>query len=532
MLRIFGFVAALIGVIAISPPAHAQYGAQRGSTNGVISPVAASRLGLKRAWFTQIQMDRAQARITDITQHVSDKRFATKFVVKWEDGEELFSEEKLDQYGDPLGLEGAEKAAKDLVQLLKDKDIQATLTTHLVPEITVYVQTDRGTLQALDGATGKTKWVAQVGNRNYPTMAPGANDKFVGVINGSTLYVLDQASGKTAWERRLDKSPGAGPALTEESIYVPTVSGKMEVYDLEDPRRPPWYYQSTGRLMVQPTVATNSVSWATDRGYLYVGDPKRNGVRFRLETRDAIASHSTFLPPNRLFAASLDGYAYCVHEFNGEILWRFSAGDPMSEPPIATKEGLYLIAEGAGMYRINPDNGIEQWWSPRINKVLAVSKDRVYCMAEGDRFVVLDSKTGGRIDTVNVRELDLLHSNWQTDRIYVGTTTGVVQCLHEVGSDWPLVHNVPDPEESARPEVIQIKDGEEPKPEVKPVDPFGGAADPFAGVGGADDPKPDPTPADPFGGASDPFGGAADPDPAPAGGGGADPFGGVEDPFG
>ncbi len=278
------------------------------------------------------------------------------------------------------------------------------------------------------------------------------------------------------------------------------------------------------------------MSWATDRGYLYVGHRDKPGVRFRLETRDAIVAHSTFLPPNRLFAVSIDGYAYCVHEFNGDVLWKSPIGDPISEPPVATRDGLYVIGEGAGMYCLNPDNGREvKWFAPRITKLLAVTKNRVYCLGRVGQFVILDVKTGGQIDAIDATELDLVHTNWQTDRIYVGTKTGVVQCLYDMDAEFPTVHNIPDPEKSQRPDVIQRTDADKPaeEPGDKPKDPFGGPADPFGG------------PKDPFGGgggggAKDPFGGA---DPFGGGAGGADPapadpFGGgggdkpAEDPFG
>jgi len=534
MRRLATFACLAIAFVLVAQLAHAQY--QYGSRhirNGIVSPTAASRLGLKRAWFTQIELDRSRARVSHVRQHVSKNRFATKFVVTWPDGEEVYTETSVDQFGDPLGLEGAEKAAKARVTELKDQDIQADLETVMVPEVTIYVSTDRATLHALDGATGRTKWVTTVGNRNHPTLAPGANDRFVGVLNGSNLFVLEQASGKVVWTRQMDKPPGAGPALTDDRIYVPTVGGKMEVYELEDHRRPPWYYQATGRLLVQPTVATNSVSWATDRGYLYVGGRERPGVRYRLETREAITAPATYLPPKWLFTASIDGYAYCVHEFNGEIRWRFSAGDPISQSPVVTQDAAYIVADGAGLYRINPENGLEQWYSPRVSKVLAASTDRVYCAADGGRFVILDAKTGGRIDSMSLLGLDVLHTNWQTDRIYVGTDTGVLQCLHELGARWPTVHNIPDPEESARPEVIQRKEGEPADEEKeKPADPFGGADDPFAGPA---DPFAEDAGDDPFaGGGEDPFGGGDDDGPAadPFGGGdagGADPFGGGDD---
>ncbi|MCA9270933.1 MAG: PQQ-like beta-propeller repeat protein, partial [Planctomycetales bacterium] len=291
--------------------ATAQYGSSV-SQNGIVSPLTAGRLGLSRAWYTQVQLDRSQARVAHMTQYVSKQRFHTVFELTYPDGKELFSERQVDRFGDEIGVAGAEKLAKARKQELKDADVDADLKTLSIPEITFYVQTTQGTLQALDGATGRTKWIAQVGDRNHPTLQPGANDKYVGVINGSQLYMLDQETGKPLWSRRLDASPGAGPTLGEEQIYVPTITGKLEVYDLEKHNKPPWFYQSTGRLLAPPTISEKSVSWPTDRGYLYVMSNQRVGVQFRLEARDTIASSSTYLP-GKLFAASADGYAYCVH---------------------------------------------------------------------------------------------------------------------------------------------------------------------------------------------------------------------------
>ncbi len=183
----------------------------------MISPAAANRLGLKRAWFTQIDLDRSQARVIGLRQHVSEKRFLTVFEVVTPEGKEHFDERMVDRFGDPLGLDGAEKAAKDRVADLKKENVNAELKTIIVPEITIYVQTDRATLHALDGATGKTKWVTTVGNRDHYSLPPGANDKYVAAINGSTVYVLDQATGNEVWSRQLE-SRRAPARLSATSI--------------------------------------------------------------------------------------------------------------------------------------------------------------------------------------------------------------------------------------------------------------------------------------------------------------------------
>jgi hypothetical protein len=178
---------------------------------------------------------------------------------------------------------------------------------------------------------------------------------------------------------------------------------------------------------------------------------------------------------------------------------------------------------------------------------LAASKDRVYCLTVTGRLAILDAKTGGRIALMGPNQLDVFFSNTLTDRILVGTATGVVQCLHEVELQWPLVHvNLAEAEQKRRPEIKQEGLDAKTKPAAKPAapKPAADAADPFGGGGAkpaAAGAKPAAAGADPFGGGAapkpaadpaDPFGGGAKPE---AGGakpaaGGADPFGGAPPP--
>ena len=125
---------------------------------------------------------------------------------------------------------------------------------------------------------------------------------------------------------------------------------------------------------------------------------------------------------------------------------------------------------------------------------------------------------------MGTNQLDVFYSNTLTDRIIVGTTTGVIQCLHEVELQWPLVHvNLAEAEQKRRPEIKQEGLDAKTKPAAKPgaaePKPAAGGEDPF-GEGGA---KPAADGAKPAMDGADPFGGGAAPKPAADA---ADPFGG------
>ncbi len=103
----------------------------------------------------------------------------------------------------------------------------------VVDDGTVFVQTDRAVLQAIDGQTGQSLWVAEVGDPLHPCATPGLSSRIVAALNGSRLMLLDRSNGKLLWETRLASGPGAGPALSTQRVYVPMVDGMIVSYRIQ-----------------------------------------------------------------------------------------------------------------------------------------------------------------------------------------------------------------------------------------------------------------------------------------------------------
>jgi len=485
----------------------------------IVSQPAAARHGLTRAWHVQVDLDRGQGRVSDVV----------------------------------LG-EGA-----------------------------VYVQTTRAVIHAIDAETGESLWSSTVGRHDRPSLTPDVSKDLLATINGTQLYVVNRYNGDLLYQTKVHGAAGAGPGLSEKRAYVPMIGGLVIAYRLdpltdpakelnirderpqeeqEEERRenirvrqdyiPPLSCQGIGRAMIQPlvcqeTMAEEFVAWPTDRGYLNIGfidrrQEDRFAVKYRLVTDAPISARPTYAPadPNEppasgvIYAASEDGFVYAVQEKGGETLWRFSAGEPIIEPAVVIDDRVYAATQLGGMYSIDAELGQEVWWAPNVERFVAASKNRVYAVDKTGRLLILNAETGQRLDSLAVEHLPIKPINTQTDRIYLASDTGLIQCLHEIELGEPIRHNVA-PEEGQGPEIIQ-QPLAGPGPEAQPgagqpgeqppaagADPFGGGADPF---GGGE--------ADPFGGGAPPpddggAGGEAD----PFGGGGADPFGGGgADPFG
>jgi outer membrane protein assembly factor BamB len=307
-------------------------------------------------------------------------------------------------------------------------------------------------VQELDALTGKTYWTAPIGNENYPSLGPAGNDKFVAVLNGSTLYVLDRKDGKPAIIRSVGGAPGAAPALSNSYVFIPLVTGRIEAYPLNDPKVRPWFYQSYGRIMVAPLATPESIVWTTDAGFLYVGGSDKLGMRYRLETGADIVASPSYRQPS-VFVGSLGGDLFAMHELTGAQQWKYSTGFPITRAAAAVGDKVFVTSGEPTLHCVNAKTGAGIWEAPHISQFASASKNRVYGVSDLGAFVVLDSSTGATLaQEMTDRSMHAL-VNDQTDRIYLVSHEGIIECLHEIGLKEPINHNPKPapPKEAAKP---------------------------------------------------------------------------------
>lgn len=476
------------------------------TARGLIGPESLAPYGLQLAWSTTVEVDRGRDRVVDITQHVSLANFQTIYEFTFDRQLYSISERDRDAFGNILGPDGAKKKADMVWAQIKleyatrglPEPQPPLIEQKLVPEIWLYATTQKGMVHAIDGHTGKTRWSTSVGKTRYPTTAAGGSDKYVGVCNGSTLYLLNAVDGTFNWSASIQGAPGAGPGVTDALVFVPRINGAMEIYNVDDWKRPSAVYKALGRAMVQPVTSFNSVAWTTDAGHLYVGYAKEKTVRFRVEAKDGIISKPFFTPNGRIFATSLDGYIYCIDEVRGDIIWRFTTGEPIDISPIVVGDTVYVITREHNMYAINARDASEQWVVSGVGGLLSASENRIYCTDVTGNMLIMDGKSGAVFGSISTSTMTLKMPNLQTDRIFLGQDTGFLQCIRQTELKYPLVHylNEPGKKKPAGPAGAPVQ----PPPPVQPM-PMGAPLDPFADPApGAPKPMPMPAaPVDPFG---------------------------------
>jgi outer membrane protein assembly factor BamB len=310
------------------------------------------------------------------------------------------------------------------------------------------VLTTAGVVQEFNAQTGETYWIAPVGNPNYPSLGPTASAQFVALINGSTLYVLDRTDGRPVKIRRVGGAPGAAPALARQHVFVPLLNGRVEGYPLDKEIFTPWFYQSFGHGKVPPLTTEESLVWATDSGHLYIGGADKLGVRSRLETGCDIVAPPAYRKPY-VFVAATSGEVFAIDEQTGRKRWKYATGYPVTRAPAVVGERVFVTSQQPALHCIDSTSGLSKWEAPKITQFAAASRNRVYGVGELGALVVLDAATGALTARMPTDGTIKALVNDQTDRLYLVSDDGAVQCLREIGAKEPLYHRPPADESEA-----------------------------------------------------------------------------------
>ena len=486
------------------------------NTNGLITNNAARTLGLQRTWYLQVPMNPYSTSIRDTYLHVNAAEADWTYEVISGDDSYSFSDKDLDSFGRPLGREKANKAA---VEFRRELGAGSEIVEHSVPKIYLSMLSDCGDVTLVNGETGQVYWSTHVGNPRHPSVGVCTNDEYTVVITGIRVYVLRNSDGGIEHERLVKGLPGAGPVMVGQNLFVPTIENRVEYFHLDRFHWSPNVLPSTGRVLTQPAIGLRSIAWSTDRGNVYVAGTGKPRPWYRVETIGKVIAPVAFQQTGYYVANCLDGYVYCFNELDGNSRWRQSVGEPLVRQPVIVRNRVYVISRDKSCFCLDMVTGDVLWRHPNISQIVSASGDRLYALDRLGNLVILNLINGGQYSSLAAGKVDFVMVNSLTDRVYMGTRDGLIQCVHETHRPFPLLHVD---------EIVEEEPAEEGNEDpLNPANPMPQnpgnvpAANPF-GNGGANPPA-----ANPFGN-----GGVKPPAANPFGNGGVKPpAGGNKNPF-
>ncbi len=518
------------------------------SAGDLLSPVAAERLGMVEAWHRQLGLPGGAGSVVDLqlwVQRNKEREFvevvrAGKDGKAMEGGEVLrrISIETKNSRGLAIGVAEAERLAKIDILKLERRGISAMHRKMKLNQVRLYVLGDDGGLSAYEAETGELLWSIRVGKPNLGYGALGISDGHVTVINGTTMFrvIADDrksgpepestvvAGGRPIADVRLDRIPTMGATNTDTYVVVPNTRSGIECYSYQDNPGQPDFQMFAGQGLGKPVrfPTSSKVSWTTDQGFTYVMETEgRPSTLFRLKTDGNVAGGVAAASGDRFFFGSAGGRVYGIRATrSGEVIWNRSFGEPFYGTPFVSGEHVLIASSYGNLFSLNASDGTQEWSapSPNVDTIFANAGSYYFGRTTSGLLTILNRDSGQSVSTGQDVFVDRIITNPETDRIYLISDGGTIQCLRPGAAELPTFAY-----DTAAPAAKEAK-AEIKKPVTGGTDPFG-AED----AGGAMAPGTDPFGADPGAdpfGAGDAAGGAAPmEDPFGAAGGASDPFG-------
>jgi len=267
-------------------------------------------------------------------------------------------------------------------------------TTPAVHGDLVYTGASGGALFARDRRTGRPRWSAAL--HAEPTAPPVVAGGLVVVVAGpATVQALDAASGRLRWlahpPRVLDLGyPTEGAATVRDGTVYEDFSSSDTVVALRlSDGRLLWQFGPVGdRLGAAPAVDATTLYAATESGTIIAVDRARRRLRWYRALPPGHAQGISAAPVRAgalLLVPDQDGRLYALDSATGGIRWRLATGAALLGSPAVSGDIAYQPSTDGLLYAVDTRDGRVRWTLPigQSRGTPALAEGRLYASSLG-----------------------------------------------------------------------------------------------------------------------------------------------------
>ena len=242
-------------------------------------------------------------------------------------------------------------------------------------------------------------------------------------------------------------------------------------YYLKPQSSPPLFCYSFGIAQAQPIISYDSaetevLTWFSDRGYLFFAQgsrSKRSEDRdFTLQFRVAVTPVVSYLKTSKIghfegsisrdisfqpvvvqkdmeddssrfltIVASASGLVFAYDSITAETRWWQSIGSPAANRLLVVQNKIFIPCLDGNLYCLDSEHGDIRWTSQEIDSLIAASPDWVYAKNIFGDLVAVNPDNGAQKTLFSLKPYKDVYYNNNNDRIYLISSSGLIQCLHE-----------------------------------------------------------------------------------------------------
>jgi outer membrane protein assembly factor BamB len=268
---------------------------------------------------------------------------------------------------------------------------------------TVYVADGRGTLHAIDLASGKGKWkYASDGGFETSPMVMGGR-VYLGDLAG-IVHCVSAADGKKLWT--FDSENGIHSSCNSDGSHVLFGNDGAQILCLDTEGKKLWSVEAGDRINAAPAL----VNLPGDKlAALFSGCDANLRAIGLSDGKEIFAADMGFLAPgsaavagDRIVAGTDRGHVLCFG-LDGKLLWDFDkvADEAMVYASPAVSDGIVVAgARDRKVYGLDLKTGNQLWsFTTRgdVDSSPLISAGRVYVGSKDRKLYVLDLKTGQKL---------------------------------------------------------------------------------------------------------------------------------------
>jgi outer membrane protein assembly factor BamB len=306
----------------------------------------------------------------------------------------------------------------------------------------VYAYTRNDVAYQLSRAGGDLHWVAPV-KASGGVLRPPVEIKDRIVFPTATTMEIYKDNGR--FERRFPLEYSTrGPATGLDNFVFVGLDypkgGRIAAIDVARPyANIRWELLTRGGVSSQPAIFQNIIYIGGEDGRVYAVTPDRR-PHWPLE-------HGVFVTDGRIVAdvqvdetgvyvASTDSKLYCLDRGNGQRLWQYFGGKPITSSPHVTASTVYVNVPDRGLVALDkgkePFNRTPRWVSKDARKFLSEDSKHTYLATRDGKIQAVDRATGKILFVSKGRGFDLFVSNPKDDTIFAARKDGSVYAIKPV----------------------------------------------------------------------------------------------------
>ncbi len=192
------------------------------------------------------------------------------------------------------------------------------------------------------------------------------------------------------WSAALAAPPAFAPAFDNDQVYVSLRTNQLVALLIKD-GKPVWSVECP---MTAPPAAGDGLVYAGSEDLIEA----RTQADGRAQWRRPISGRVTRLDWDTgwLFASTETGPLLAIRAIDGEVIWQRDLGSPLSAPPAATGDRLYLGLKDGRVLAVSLQTGEDIWTQKLAESAVGILPvgDRVFVGARDNQFHSLDAKDG------------------------------------------------------------------------------------------------------------------------------------------